>query len=169
MAPAIKAACVASTRLVSAPVRVNQGTGRGGESTQTLGSAPSWRVGLSTKAGARLERSFRYRSAHHHPIHGPSDHEHPYVWHDGAAFYAMRVDIPKAAGLTVEERDRIGPRFARWRPRSDETANAVSCSDHSSRTGADEIQVGRQSDQLDLAKKSPPPTNLQPEPEAAST
>jgi hypothetical protein len=84
------------------------------------------------------------------------------VWHNGAAFYAMRVDIAKAAGLTVEESDRIGPRFARWRPRSEETANAVSCSDHSSRTGADEIQVGRHPDQRG-------PTNFQPEPEAAST
>ena len=91
------------------------------------------------------------------------------VWHNGAAFYAMRVDIAEAAGLTVEESDRIGPRFARWRPRSEETANAVSCSDHSSRTGADEIQVGRQPDQWDLAKKTPPPTNSQPEPETAST
>ena len=82
------------------------------------------------------------------------------VWHNGAAFYAMRVDIAEAAGLTVEESDRIGPRFARWRPRSEETANAVSCSDHSSRTGADEIQVGKQHPTSGTWQKRPLPRQI---------
>jgi hypothetical protein len=66
------------------------------------------------------------------------------VWHWGAVFPAMRLDIEKGARLTVEEGDRVGPRFARWYPRSEEVAaNAASSSDVSPRTAGNEILVGR--------------------------
>src|SRR5262245_12917254 len=65
------------------------------------------------------------------------------VWHEGAVFPAMRLDIEKGASLTVEESDRVGPRFARWYPRSEEmAANAVSSPDVSLRTADSEIRVG---------------------------
>jgi hypothetical protein len=48
------------------------------------------------------------------------------IWRPNSRFPAMRIDIVKGAGLTVEDSDRVGPRFARWRPRVEETANAFS-------------------------------------------
>src|SRR5262245_16144001 len=36
------------------------------------------------------------------------------VWHKGAPFPSVCLDIAKGASLTVEESDRIGLRFARW-------------------------------------------------------
>src|SRR5262245_24173974 len=51
------------------------------------------------------------------------------MWGHGASFPVMQVDIVKGAGLTVEDSDRVGPRFARWRARSAEVANAVCRSD----------------------------------------
>jgi hypothetical protein len=62
------------------------------------------------------------------------------MWHPNSRFPA-RIDIVKGAGLTVEESDRVGPRFARWRARPEEAANAVSRADHSPRNGATEISV----------------------------
>ena len=51
------------------------------------------------------------------------------VWRHGASFPAMRLDIEKAAKLTIEDGDRSGPRFTRWQPRSeDANGNAVSAS-----------------------------------------
>jgi len=35
------------------------------------------------------------------------------VWRSGTSFPAMRLDIEKAAKLTIEESDRVGPSFAR--------------------------------------------------------
>ena len=51
----------------------------------------------------------------------------------------MRLDIEKAAKLTIEDGDRSGPRFTRWQPRSAEAnGNAVSTSGGYARTAADE-------------------------------
>jgi hypothetical protein len=36
--------------------------------------------------------------------------------HDGATHDAMRATVGPAAKLTVEENERVGPRFARWKP-----------------------------------------------------
>ena len=48
----------------------------------------------------------------------------------------MRLDIEKGARLTVEEGDREGLRFVRWRPLSlDDVPDAVSCRAVSARTG----------------------------------
>jgi hypothetical protein len=48
------------------------------------------------------------------------------VWRRGAGFPAMRLDIEKGAKLTVEEGDREGLRFVRWRPISlDNVPDAV--------------------------------------------
>jgi hypothetical protein len=44
------------------------------------------------------------------------------VWHKGASFAAMRLDIDSCAGWTAEESDRIGPRLARWEPRPERAA-----------------------------------------------
>jgi hypothetical protein len=69
------------------------------------------------------------------------------VWHkgwpQGDEFPAMRLDIEKGARLTVEEGDRIGPRFARWRPRAEEVVEkTVSSSDHGPRNGGNELSGG---------------------------
>jgi hypothetical protein len=66
------------------------------------------------------------------------------VWHKGATFPAMFLDIAKAARLTVEEGAHEGLRFVRWRPRADDgLPDAVSCRADSSRTARNELQVGR--------------------------
>jgi hypothetical protein len=64
------------------------------------------------------------------------------IWHLGAKFPAMRIDIVKGAGLTVEDSDCVGPRFAPWRPRSEDAANALPSSAVSSRTAEDQLPVG---------------------------
>jgi hypothetical protein len=49
------------------------------------------------------------------------------VWRCDASFPAMRLDIENAARLTVEEGDREGLPFVRWRPISlDNVPDAVS-------------------------------------------
>jgi hypothetical protein len=61
------------------------------------------------------------------------------VWRHCASVPAMRLDIEKAARLTVEEGDLEGLRFVRWRPLSlDNVSDAVSCRAVSPRTGANE-------------------------------
>ena len=61
------------------------------------------------------------------------------VWRHGANFPAMRLDVEKAARLTIEENDRSGPRFTRWHPRSEEAnGNAVSTSGGFARTAREE-------------------------------
>ena len=61
------------------------------------------------------------------------------VWRHGASFPAMRLDIEKAAKLTIEDGDRSGPRFTRWQPRSEDTnGNAVSASSGLVRMAGDE-------------------------------
>jgi hypothetical protein len=77
------------------------------------------------------------------------------VWRVGSSFSAMRLEIQTAAGLTVEEGDREGLRFVRWRPRADDSVpDVVSCRADGSRTGSEEP------DRRDLAKNSSPPTDL---------
>ena len=61
------------------------------------------------------------------------------IWRRGASSPAMRLDIEKGARLTVEEGDREGLRFVRWRPLSlDNVPDAVSCRAVSARTGGNE-------------------------------
>jgi len=61
------------------------------------------------------------------------------VWRRGCTSPAMRLDIEKAARLTVEEGDVEGLRFVRWRPLSlDNGPDAVSCRAVSPRTGGNE-------------------------------
>src|SRR5262245_44463948 len=65
------------------------------------------------------------------------------VWRRGASSPAMRLDIEKGARLTVEEGDREGLRFVRWRPLSlDNVPDAVSCRAVSARTGGIEGAAG---------------------------
>jgi hypothetical protein len=85
------------------------------------------------------------------------------VWRPDGRFPAMRIDIVKGAGLTVEDSDCVGPRFALWRPRSEEATNAVSGSAVSSRTAADEMQVGRWPTQEDRPESRPARANIQSE------
>src|SRR5262245_33540059 len=60
------------------------------------------------------------------------------LWHDGADFPAMLLDVEKAARLSIEESAKSGPRFTRWQPRSDQAnGNTVSTSDGSASTAAD--------------------------------
>lgn len=42
--------------------------------------------------------------------------------HEGSPVVAMKASVGKAAGLTVIEKDSEGPRFASYRPLSNETA-----------------------------------------------
>jgi hypothetical protein len=68
------------------------------------------------------------------------------VWHKGATFASMRLDIEKGARLTVVDSDSIGPRITRWHPRFEDVAqNAVSRDAGSPRAAANEIQTGRPS------------------------
>jgi hypothetical protein len=61
------------------------------------------------------------------------------VWRHGASFPAMRLDIEKAAKLTIEDGDRSGPRFAHWQSRSeDANGYAISTSGGYARTAGDE-------------------------------
>lgn len=76
-------------------------------------------------------------------------------FHVGAECPALRLDIAKGARLTVEDSDRVGPRFARWRPRSEEATDAVSCSGASPRTAENEIQVGGWPPQKDRPESRP--------------
>jgi hypothetical protein len=65
------------------------------------------------------------------------------VWRSGASFSAMRLDIEKAVRLTVEEGDREGLRFVRWRPLSPHNVSgAVSCRAVSPKTDANEGAAG---------------------------
>jgi hypothetical protein len=65
------------------------------------------------------------------------------VWRCGASFPAMRLDIDKAARLTVEEGDREGLRFVRWRPIPlDNVPDAVSGRASSSTAGRNELAAG---------------------------
>jgi hypothetical protein len=83
------------------------------------------------------------------------------VWHTGAAFPALGLDITKGAGLTVEESDRVGPRFARWQSRSEGlAANAVSASGASPRTAADKIRLGKPPAQQDRPENRPARANF---------
>ena len=84
------------------------------------------------------------------------------VWHERAVFPAMRLDIEKNARLTVEESDRVGPRFARWYPRSEQVAaNAVSRSDVRPRTADREIRVGGPPPRSDRRGSQPARANVQ--------
>jgi hypothetical protein len=77
------------------------------------------------------------------------------VWHTGATFAAMRLDIAKGATLTVEDSDRVGPRFARWRPRSENITNADPNSAHEPRIVNCEAQVGTQPGNSEALKRPP--------------
>ena len=85
------------------------------------------------------------------------------VWHLGAEFASMRIDITRGAGLTVEDSDCVGPRFALWRPLSEEATNAVFCAAVSSRTAAEEMQVGRRPAQKSQPESRPARANIQSE------
>jgi hypothetical protein len=52
------------------------------------------------------------------------------IWRSGKCYPDMLIpDIANAAGLSVEENEKWGPRFTRWRPRPDDVPrNAVSLS-----------------------------------------
>ena len=66
------------------------------------------------------------------------------VWHRGASFAALRLDIEKGARLTVEERDAKGLQIVRWRPSSEDgDRNAPAYVPNGSRTGADDCLGGR--------------------------
>jgi hypothetical protein len=85
------------------------------------------------------------------------------VWHQGAVFPAMRLDIEKGARLTVEESDRIGPRLARWYPRSEEVnPDAVCSSDVSPRMADSEIRVGGRPPEAMSLGADPPEQILNP-------
>jgi len=84
------------------------------------------------------------------------------VWHLGGRFPAMRIDIAKGAGLTIEDSDRCGPRFGLRRKRSQETLeDAISRSAEGSRNGANQILVGKPS-QKNRPPQSRPPRELPP-------
>ena len=63
------------------------------------------------------------------------------VWRPGKAWLDMQLEIERAALLTVEDGDRQTPRFVRWRPREDASANAPLRSEGSARTRANEFSV----------------------------
>ena len=76
------------------------------------------------------------------------------MWHRGASFAALRLDIEKGAKFTVEERDAKGLQIVRWRPSSEDgDQNAPAYVPNSSRTGAEDcLGVDRtQSDRLKSA------------------
>jgi hypothetical protein len=68
------------------------------------------------------------------------------VRHEGVAYDALRSTVGVAAGPTVEENERVGPRFARWKafPRSDVEATVRFERDPAPDTGrsAERIQAG---------------------------
>jgi hypothetical protein len=68
----------------------------------------------------------------------------------------MRLDIEKGAKLTVQEGDREGLRFVRWRLRADDSVpDAVSRRADSPRTGRDEKPEGNTRPKSS-GRKSPP-------------
>lgn len=78
------------------------------------------------------------------------------IWRHGTTFPAMRLDIAMGAGLTVEESDRIGPRFARWRPFPEEAnINGIFRSDGSPRTAADKAHKKSGRPRASLGEFSP--------------
>ena len=78
------------------------------------------------------------------------------VWHRGASFAALRLDIEKGARLTVEERDAKGLQIVRWRPSSEDgDRNAPAYVPNGSRTGADDC-LGVDRIKSDRPKFSPP-------------
>jgi hypothetical protein len=83
------------------------------------------------------------------------------VWRPGASSPAMRLDIEKGARLTVEEGDREGLRFVRWRPLLvDDVSEAVPCRAVSPRTGTNEGAAGT----LATKKSAVPNRPLRPKP-----
>jgi len=94
------------------------------------------------------------------------------VWRRGTTCPALRLDIETGARLTVEESLAIGPRFARWQPRSEDLAsNDLSSSDVSPRTAAGELTVVR-SLPNSIGQKCVPPDRItgsrQPQPSETS-
>jgi hypothetical protein len=63
------------------------------------------------------------------------------MWRAGKMWPDMELDIERGAKLTVEESDRQTPRFIRWRPREDASANASRGSEGSARTRASEFSA----------------------------
>jgi len=63
------------------------------------------------------------------------------VWRPGKVWADMQLEIEGGAKLTVEESDRQTPRFVRWRPREDASANAPQGSEGSARTRGSEISA----------------------------
>jgi hypothetical protein len=86
------------------------------------------------------------------------------VWHLGAQFPSLLIDIVKGSGLTVEDSDRVGPRLALWRPQSENATNAVSGSSVGSRTASNGLPVGsRWPLKKDLPGSRSPKANIQSE------